>query len=165
MDVNSRTQEIVDLLDLSPHPEGGYYREVFRSDEEVIRADGESRDGGTAIYFLLPSEVCTSWHRVRSDELWHFYEGVKLILEIISPDGNFRRLFLCDKLSADCDYQGLVPQNCWQRAYSTGAYTLAGCTVTPGFEFEDFEMTEKEELAKRHPNIAREIKKDPFYES
>lgn len=68
-------QEIVEQLDLTSHPEGGFYKEVFRSEEKVKLADGKSRSAGTGIYFLLPSGVCTNWHRVSSDELWHFYDG------------------------------------------------------------------------------------------
>jgi predicted cupin superfamily sugar epimerase len=158
----NKIKAIISALGLEPHPEGGYYKETYRSEKLVQRNGDKRRAAGTGIYFLLPGKVCTSWHRVTSDELWHFYEGDKLILEIIDPDGNFKQLPLCDKLSADCSYQRLVPQNCWQRAYSTGAYSLVGCTVTPGFEFEDFEMIEQEKLADRYPDIAEKIKNDPF---
>lgn len=162
MDQKSEVKKIIERFSLTSHPEGGFYREVYRSEEDVKRADGESRNAGTAIFFLLPAEVCTNWHRVASDELWHFYEGDKLILEIIDADGNFRQLPLCDKLTADCSYQQSVPQSCWQRAYSTGAFSLVGCTVSPGFEFEDFEMIDAEELADDYPDIADNILNEPF---
>lgn len=162
MEEKTEIKELVNKLNLSPHPEGGYYKEVYRSKEDIKRSGGELRNAGTGIYFLLPAEICTSWHRVNSDELWHFYEGDRLILEVIDSDGEFKQLPLCEKLSAGCDYQRLVPQNCWQRAYSTGAYSLAGCTVTPGFEFEDFEMVEQEQLADWYPEIAEKITNDPF---
>lgn len=162
MEDKTEIKELVDRLNLSPHPEGGYYREVYRSKEDIKRSGGELRNAGTGIYFLLPAEIYTSWHRVTSDELWHFYEGDRLILEVIDSDGEFKQLPLCEKLPAGCDYQRLVPQNCWQRAYSTGAYSLAGCTVTPGFEFEDFEMVEQEQLANWYPEIAEKITNDPF---
>lgn len=160
--MEGKIKDIIDKLDLSPHPEGGFYKEVYRSAEDVKRADGESRNAGTAIYFLLPAQICTNWHRVASDELWHFYEGDRLVLEIIDAEGNFSQLPLGNKLAADCSYQQLVAQNCWQRAYSTGIYTLVGCTVSPGFEFEDFEMKEPEELADDYPDIADNILNDPF---
>lgn len=162
MDQKSEVKKIIERLNLTSHPEGGFYREIYRSEEDIKRVDGESRNAGTAIYFLLPTEVCTNWHRVASDELWHFYEGDKLVLEIIDADGNFRELSLCDSLAADCSYQQLVPQNCWQRAYSKGAFSLVGCTVCPGFEFEDFEMREPKKLAKDYPDIADNILNDPF---
>lgn len=162
MDEKSEISNIIETLDLSPHPEGGFYKEVYRSDEEVNRSDGSIRSAGTAIYFLLPSGICTKWHRLKSDEQWHFYEGEKLVLETVDPEGNFSQLPLCNKLSADCSYQQVVPKNCWQRAYSTGTYSLVGCTVSPGFEFDEFEMIEQYDLAERFPDIAAKIKNNPF---
>ena len=159
---NTTYEDIVESLELSPHPEGGYYKEVYRSKEKVQKANGNQRTAGTGIYFLLQQEVCTNWHRVASDERWHFYKGDRLILEIIDQDGSFERSYLDDKLSGDSCFQGLVPRNCWQRAYSTGAYSLVGCTVAPGFEFEDFEMVKQEALVQEFPNIASKIRHDPF---
>lgn len=157
---------IISALELKSHPEGGYYKETYRSDNIVQRDDGERQTAGTAIYFLLPSNICTKWHRMSSDELWHFYQGDKLVLEIIDPDGQFTKRHLGNKMTgSDADFQALVPANCWQRAYSTGAYTLVGCTVAPGFKMEDFEMLEKEELCNRYPAIATKIKNDPFSDS
>ncbi|MDZ7681402.1 MAG: cupin domain-containing protein [Fodinibius sp.] len=155
-------KQIVDDLELSPHPEGGYYKEIYRSDHRVQRDEGAARSAGTGIYFLLPDQLCTNWHRVASDELWHFYRGDKLVLEIIDANGDFKQLLLADEIETDGSYQALVPRNCWQRAYSTGLYSLVGCTVSPGFEFDDFEMIEPEVLAERHPDIAEEITGDPF---
>ncbi len=154
--------KIIEELGLSPHPEGGYYKENYRSTEMIKQDDGQARNAGTGIFFLLPSGVCTSWHRVSSDELWHFYKGDELVLEVIDETGNFRQRLLDDKLSADCSLQELVPANCWQRAYSRGEYSLVGCTVAPGFEFEDFEMIEIEELAEGYPEIPSEVLQDPF---
>jgi len=155
-------KQIVDKLGLSAHPEGGFYKEMYRSKTSVHNDAGDARSAGTAIYFLLPAQVCTNWHRVSSDELWHFYHGDKLILEIIDADGQFKQLSLADEIEAEGSYQALVPQNCWQRAYSTGRYSLVGCTVSPGFEFEDFEMIEQDELAEQYPNIADSITNVPF---
>lgn len=162
MDEQSNISKLVEALDLSPHPEGGFFKEVYRNDEEVRRKDGTVRSAGTAIYFLLPSGICTEWHRQASDEQWHFYEGDKLMLEVVDPKGSFRQLPLCSKLSADCSYQQIVPKNSWQRAYTTGTYSLVGCTVSPGFEFDEFEMIKPQQLADRHPEIAAQIKSNPF---
>lgn len=159
--INSEMQNIIELLKLEPHPEGGFYKETYRSDEIVQSYRGE-RSTGTGIYFLLPQQVCTSWHRVTSDELWHFYKGDQLILEIIDGNGSFHRNYLHDNLKGDMVFQELVPQGCWQRAYSTGRYSLCGCTVSPGFEFEDFEMIKTDELATQFPGIASQITYKPF---
>lgn len=129
-----------------------------------MRQEGTERSAGTGIYFLLPAGVCTSWHRVDSDELWHFYEGDPLNLEILTDEGTFQQLSLGRMADEDARFQGLVPDRCWQRAYSTGAYSLVGCTVCPGFEFEAFEMIESEELAERYPDHRTAIMDDPFPE-
>jgi len=162
METENHYEKIIDGLDLEPHPEGGFYRETYRSKTEVAAFGGEYRHACTAIYFLLPEGVCTDWHSVRSDELWHFYEGNDLILEIVDNDDSFKQLRLGRGSTADSVYQGLVPQKCWQRAYSTGSYSLVGCTVAPGFEFEDFEMIKAKELAQRYPNCSSEITRNPF---
>lgn len=154
-------EQLIDFLNLEPHPEGGYYRETYRSAETVKRNGEETKNAGTGIYFLIPAAVCTNWHRVGSDELWHFYNGDKLVLEIITTDGKFKQILLGDN-PTNCSFQELVAKNCWQRAYSTGDYSLVGCTVAPGFEFEDFEMIEQKKLANRYPDIASKIKHEPF---
>lgn len=151
-------KEIINKLNLEPHPEGGFYRETYRSDEMVVDEAGEKMSAGTGIYFLLPEGVCTSWHRVTSDEFWHFYEGEEMMLEIINKEGVFGRF----SLSNDLEFQKVVPRNCWQRAYSLGEYSLVGCTVCPGFEFTKFEMMEADELAEHYPEIGNEIKRNPF---
>ncbi|HKK46525.1 MAG TPA: cupin domain-containing protein [Balneolaceae bacterium] len=155
-------QKIINHLNLSLHPEGGYYREIYRSTEKIQRENSQTRHAATGIYFLIPYGVCTDWHRVNSDELWHFYTGAPLVLEIIDADGNFSQLLLHDKLDTEAEFQGVVQKNCWQRAYSRGEYSLVGCTVAPGFEFEDFEMIEPERLAKRFSKIGAEIVRNPF---
>ncbi len=154
-------EQIIDSLDLSLHPEGGYYRETYKSDQQVRLPDEVQRHAGTGIYFLLTEGVLSDWHRVRWDELWHFYDGDLLILEVIDQDGKLNKLKLGKDFDDDVEFQQLVPQNCWQRAYSTGDYSLVGCTVSPGFEFEDFEMIKPENLAEKYPNIRDEILNSP----
>jgi predicted cupin superfamily sugar epimerase len=129
--------EIIRLLDLKPHPEGGHFRETFR--------DAAGLEGGralsTAIYFLLAAEERSHWHRIDAAELWHYYAGAPLILEMAASDeGPIRRMKLGPDIALGERPQGVVPANHWQAAESMGQWTLVGCTVAPGFDFASFEM-------------------------
>lgn len=126
--------EVIALLDLQPHPEGGHYRETFRDPREV-----DGRSVGTAIYFLLAEGERSHWHHIDAAELWHFYEGAPLELEVV--DGTSRRVVtLGPDIVAGQRPQGVVPAGAWQAARTLGAWTLVGCTVAPGFDFSTFEM-------------------------
>ena len=127
-----RAQELIDTLALEPHPEGGWYRQLFKSPERVTRLrDGAERSAMTTIYFLLVEGTRSAPHVVQSDEVWHFYEGDPLELTIGE-----------ERVTLDADHRvHVVPARVWQSARPLGAYALVGCTVGPGFEFEDFEMT------------------------
>lgn len=128
--------EIVKLLKMQPHPEGGYYVETFRD----TVSDEDGRAASTAIYFLLPEGVTSRWHKVDAVETWHWYAGSPLELAI-SPDGkSLDRYVLGTHLSKGERPQGVVPRDGWQQARSLGAWTLVGCTVAPGFQFEGFSM-------------------------
>ena len=127
----ARARELIESLALAPHPEGGWYRQLFKSDERVTRhADGAHRSALTTIYFLLVEGTFSAWHRVSSDEVWHFYEGDAL--ELLTRDSVTR-------LDAE-NRVHVIRANEWQAARPLGAYALVGCTVGPGFEFDDFEM-------------------------
>lgn len=128
-------EEIIRRLDLRPHPEGGFYRETWREQ----RADG-GRASGTAIYFLLPAGVENRWHRVDAAEIWHFYAGAPLELSIERADGTVEKRVLGTALFDGEEPQLEVPAGAWQRARSLGPWTLVGCTVSPGFLFEKFEI-------------------------
>lgn len=128
-------EEIIRHLDLKPHPEGGFYRETWREQ----RADG-GRASGTAIYFLLPGGVENRWHRVDAAEIWHFYAGAPLELSIELADGSVTKRVLGTALFDGEEPQLEVPAGAWQRARSLGPWTLVGCTVSPGFLFEKFEI-------------------------
>jgi uncharacterized protein len=128
--------EIIRLLDLEPHPEGGHYRQTFR-DQKTI--DG-ARAVSTAIYFLLARGERSHWHRVDATEIWHWHAGAPLELEIALPSGRPERLMLGNDLAAGERPQGVVPAHAWQAAQSLGDWTLVGCTVAPGFEFAKFEL-------------------------
>ena len=127
--------EIIRLLDLKPHPEGGHYRQTFRD----ARAVDGGRAASTAIYFLLARDERSHWHRIDSVEIWHFYAGAPLALEI-AADGSRELITLGNKLAAGEHPQAMVPAHAWQAARSLGDWSLVGCTVAPGFEFAKFEM-------------------------
>jgi predicted cupin superfamily sugar epimerase len=133
--------DIIRLLDLKPHPEGGHYRQTFR-DEPPSKGGG--RAASTAIYFLLARGERSHWHRVDAAEVWHYYAGAPLVLEIADTDpGPIRRLRLGADLSAGERPQAVVPPHAWQAAECLGEWTLVGCTVAPGFEFATFELAPK----------------------
>ena len=127
--------EVIALLGLAPHPEGGHYRETHRDSREV-----DGRSVGTAIYYLLDVGEVSGWHRVDAAETWHWYAGAPLVLTV-SPDGHDAAAHhLGPDLARRQRPQLVVPAGHWQTATSLGAWTLVGCTVAPGFRFEGFEM-------------------------
>jgi uncharacterized protein len=123
--------EIIALLGLAPHPEGGHFRETFRAPA----AEGQ-RGACTLIYFLLKAGEVSAWHRVDAVEIWHWYAGAPLELRI----GRTESHRLGNRLSAGERPQAVVPAHAWQSARSLGAWTLVGCTVAPAFEFAGFEL-------------------------
>ena len=138
--MHPRAAELIATLQLEPHPEGGYFREVFRSPSRVVTADGRGvRVAATSIYFLLAQGSLSRWHRVRSDEIWHLYEGGPL--ELLEIDSSITRLTSA-RLGAIGDgaaapVHTVVAGN-WQAARPLGDYVLVGCTVAPGFVYDDF---------------------------
>jgi uncharacterized protein len=131
--------DIVRLLDLRPHPEGGHFRETFR-DARVV----DGRAVSTAIYFLLARGERSHWHRVDAVEVWHYYAGSALALEIaLRDEGPIEPVMLGPNLAAGERPQVVVPTRAWQAAASLGDWTLVGCTVAPGFEFAGFELAPK----------------------
>jgi uncharacterized protein len=142
--------EIIDLLALKPHPEGGHFRETFRDSLLSSFAGAPGADGlgqraaSTAIYFLLQRGERSHWHRVDAAEVWHHYAGAPLLLEIADDnEGPIRQVRLGVELSAGERPQAVVPAGAWQAAACLGDWTLVGCTVAPGFEFAGFEMAAK----------------------
>ena len=132
--------DVIRLLDLKPHPEGGHFRETFR-DARMI----DGRAASTAIYFLLAAGERSHWHRVDAAEGWHWHAGAPLVLEMAETDnGPIRRIKLGSDLAAGERPQAIVPAGTWQGAESLGDWTLSGCTVAPGFEFAGFEMAPKD---------------------
>ncbi|MCA0921598.1 cupin domain-containing protein [Pseudooceanicola nanhaiensis] len=128
--------EIIAHLDLAPHPEGGYFRQTW-----IAESAGDARPAGTCIYFLLKAGESSHWHRVDATEIWHYYAGAPLILRIAATEaGPAQALRLGPDLAAGEVPQGIVPEGHWQAAATTGDWTLVGCTVSPAFLFEGFEL-------------------------
>ncbi len=149
-------QHYIKILELLPHPEGGYYKETYRSEETMELIHGK-RNYNTAIYFLLEEGNYSAFHKIKSDELWHFYSGDVLEVIEITKDGGLKTT----ELGPD-NFQYCVPAGNWfgSRVKKGGAFSLVGCTVSPGFDFADFEMAEREALLKEfseHASIIREL--------
>lgn len=137
----ARARELIAALGLQPHPEGGFYREIHRSAQTVTRGgDGAVRSGLTSIYYLLTGPERGAWHRVGSDEVWHFYEGADLELCVASPDAARIVAHRLGPLRHGAAPVSIVAAGHWQAARSLGDYTLVGCSVGPGFDFTDFAL-------------------------
>jgi predicted cupin superfamily sugar epimerase len=153
----------IEKLQLQKHPEGGWFKEIYRSDEVIpavalpIGFSG-SRSISTSIYYLLEGDDFSAFHRIKSDEIWHFYTGTSAI-EIISVEkGKIKKQFLGDNPHENQCFQLIVPKNTWFSARLVNKYgfALAGCTVSPGFHFDDFEMA-NQELFEQFPELEKEI--------
>jgi len=156
----------MDALALKPHPEGGYYRETYRSGESISAGALPDRYTGrrslcTAIYFLLERSEFSAFHRIRSDEVWHFHDGGTLTLHRIAPDGSYAATRIGLDAAAGEVPQANVPAGCWFGATVSGSpgYTLVSCTVSPGFDFADFEIGQREDLLRRYPQHAATIER------
>jgi predicted cupin superfamily sugar epimerase len=160
----SKVQEYIKNLSLISHPEGGYYASTYKSLEVVSAACLPDRFNGervfsTAIFFLLEGFQYSAFHRIKSDELWHFYDGCALDIYVIHPSGKGEILRLGADIANGESFQQLVPAGCWfaSRPVMNHGFTLAGCTVSPGFDFTDFEMANKSVLLSEFPQYANWI--------
>ncbi len=148
-----RSQELIDQLNMQPHPEGGHYAEVFRSPQRVKPADGRpDRPALTAIFFLLRSGEFSCFHQVRSDETWHFHEGDPLEVVLVDPEIQSAEQHLLGQKADNCHPLIAIPAHTWQAARPIGDYALVSCCVGPGFVFEDFAMM------KDIPEVARQVR-------
>lgn len=148
----------IQRLNLLPHPEGGYFRETYRATETIAAAHlpqrySCDRSFATAIYFLLESHQFSALHRLRSDEMWHYYTGSPLTVYTLDPQGQLAELHLGHDWEEGQVYQAVVPQGHWFGAAVTtpNSYALVGCTVAPGFDFADFELANQEQLVRTYP--------------
>jgi hypothetical protein len=153
----------IEKLQLEPHPEGGYFRQTYRSEVVIAREALPSeftgaRTASTAIYFLLEGKNFSAFHRLRSDEVWHFYAGEALMVHVIDREGKCSSIRLGRDLDAGEVPQAVVPAGCWFASHVADwkSWALVGCTVAPGFDFEDFEMGKRAGLVARYP-LQREV--------
>jgi predicted cupin superfamily sugar epimerase len=151
-------------LNLEPHPEGGYYRQTYRADlvlEALPQQFSGSRPASTAIYFLLEGENFSAFHRLQSDELWHFYLGSPLTVHVIEADGRHSEIQLGSDPEASEVLQAVVRAGCWfaSQVSDRKSFALVGCTVAPGFEFADFKLAERDELIEAYPQYRDVITK------
>lgn len=154
----NRIQEIIKTLNLQPHPEGGYYKETYRS-EGVINTDsldknysGE-RNYSTSIYFLLTSDNFSAFHKINQDEIWYFHEGSSIQLHTISEDGKHQQFTIGNDITKNESPQLIVPGNHWfaAKVNNANSYALVSCSVSPGFDFSDFVLPTRKELSNLFP--------------
>ena len=157
-------------LGLEKHPEGGWFKEAYRSSEEIAAEHLPERFSGgrhhsTSIYFLLSSDTFSAFHRIKSDELWHFYDGSAVTIYMIDRDGNYSEITLGRNIDSGEVFQCVIPHGVWfgARVNEPDSFCLVGCTVAPGFHFDDFELGEREKLLEmfpQHTKIINELTRD-----
>lgn len=159
--MNKRAKELIKRFNLIQHPEGGYFREVYRSEKKgMIDAQGNLRSWMTDIYFLLTQQDISRFHRVEYDEIWHFYEGAPVIITEIQPDTLDRNETILGR--SDLAYKHCIRGNNWQSARSLGKYSLVGCTMSPGFEFDNLEIMAGDKdiatsILRKYPDLGKYI--------
>lgn len=154
-------QDLVEKYKLLPHPEGGYYREVYRSPDSIPNLEGfeGERNFLTSIYFVLTSENFSAFHRIKQDELWNYHAGSNLYVHCIYPDGKYDRVEI--GLDGDAVPQFVVPKGIWfaSSVKDENAFSFVGCAVAPGFDFRDFELADRDELVKEYPDQEEVIRR------
>jgi uncharacterized protein len=164
MQIMNSIEEIISSLNLKPHPEGGYFRETYRSENHINEASLTSnykgkRNYSTCIYFLLTSDIFSAFHRIQQDEIWHFYSGSPIRLHTISETGKLSEFIIGNDFSKGQVPQLVVPGGYWFGAevINPNDYSLVGCTVSPGFDFADFELPTRQELISLFPENEKVI--------
>lgn len=162
--MHKEVQDIINLLELEPHPEGGYFKETHRDRGIIpqIHLGSEfigDRNYATAIYFLLTSETFSAFHRINQDEIWHFHQGSTIKLHMISNESNYSNVIIGNNLNEGEVPQFVVPAKFWFAAevVNQSSYALVSCTVSPGFDFRDFVMPTREELIATFPKHSKVI--------
>jgi predicted cupin superfamily sugar epimerase len=156
--MNGRAKYWIEKLELERHPEGGYFRQTYKAALVVPKSAlpagfAGARAASTAIYFLLEGENFSAFHRLRSDEVWHFYAGDPLVVQVIEAEGKCSSILLGSDPEAGQVLQAVVPAGCWFASHvgDWNSFAVVGCTVAPGFDFADFEMGKREELVRTYP--------------
>ncbi len=161
--MKNRVDQIIEHFKLEPHPEGGYFKEIFRSQNGADFNDENQNIKGfrnylTGIYFLLTGDSFSAFHRINQDESWHFYLGTAITIYVIEPDGNLITHQLSNEL--DTEFQITIPANHWfaAKVEAPESFAFVGCNVAPGFDFQDFELAERETLTSEYPQHSALIK-------
>lgn len=155
----------IEKLEMIQHPEGGYFKETFRAKEsmEAEHLPGRystARTISTSIYFLLTTESVSNFHRLNSDEIWHYHTGGAARIHMISPEGVYSYQDIGDSLENNQHLQVIIPRHSWFAAeVISDDYILVGCTVAPGFEFEDFELAQRRTLTNEYPDLSDLVKR------
>ena len=157
--MNYKACKYIEKLQLKAHPEGGYYKEVFRAGE-IILADHlpqrykTARNYTTSIYFLLEGKQVSNFHRLKSDEQWHFYDGSSIVIYVIEEGGNLNKILLGRNIEKGESLQTVIKHNSWFGAelLDKTSFALIGCTVSPGFDYNDFELGKRTMLLNEYPN-------------
>lgn len=164
--MNRKAKQYIQKLQLKKHPEGGYFKEIYRSGE-IISVDklpqryNSKRSVSTSIYFLLEGNQFSSFHRLKSDEIWHFYDGVTVVVYIIDSKGRLEVKRVGSNISEGDNFQLTINAGSWFAAelIDKKEYALIGCTVSPGFDFNDFELGKRDELIRQFPDHAEIIRR------
>ena len=156
--MNKDAKLYIERFDLQPHPEGGYFKEIYRSGEIILpegmpRKLKKERSVSTSIYFFLEGKQVSKFHRLKSDEIWHFYDGSGINICIIDDKGNLSNVILGKDVEKGEVFQAVIPAGHWFAAEVTesNSFALVGCTVAPGFDFEDFELADRNEMIESFP--------------
>lgn len=150
----------IESLDLQPHPEGGFFKETYRASTNVMNKNGDVRSAATGIYFLITSANFSAFHKIESDEMWHFHGGSPLSIYVLLPSGELEVFRVGNDLDKGELPQVVVPAGCWfaSRVDTANSYSFVGCTVAPGFDFKDFVLADQTELTSEYPAHSEIIK-------
>jgi len=159
-------ENLIKVLNLKPHPEGGYFKETYRSLGEINEdcldpAYTGNRNYATSIYFLLTTDSFSAFHKINQDEIWHFYDGSPITIYMISPEGEYSEVILGRRINRGEKLQFVVPGNYWfaAKVINDNDFTLVGCTVSPGFDFKDFNLPSRKQLITKFPEHKEVITK------
>lgn len=162
--MNKKAKKYIEKLQLELHPEGGYYKEIYRSGEIILpdhlpERYKSSRNFSTSIYFLLDGNQVSNFHKLNSDEQWHFYDGSSIRIYVIGSNGKLDKIILGKELGKGESFQTVIKRNSWFGAelIDKNSFALIGCTVSPGFNFGDFEMGNRNDLVLQYPDFKEVI--------
>ncbi len=164
--MSPQAQKYIEKFQLKPHPEGGYYKEIYRAGDMILpdhlpKRYKSSRNFSTSIYFLLEGNQVSNFHKLKSDEQWHFYDGSSIVIYVIDEGGNLNKILLGKNIEKGESLQTVIKHNSWFAAELSDktSFALIGCTVAPGFDFNDFELGKRDDLINTFPQLRELIYK------